>query len=146
LAKIAANYEHNIDPRLSDILGDSFTNSSSYPGLAFQHPGGKFWIETTEGTDITEAFESAHVVGDGKAEAILAKYLVGVADTPRKSGLVSTFMNLHFGRKLFGHIFYCRIMGKKLPKNSVNCGQNFLALLTSSDVKIQYLFFYKRPL
>ncbi len=63
-----------------------------------QHPGGRFWIEETEGTDITEAFESAHVTGDGKAESILAKYYVGVAKSSRKSGF--TFYEDGFYRTL----------------------------------------------
>jgi hypothetical protein len=50
--------------------------------VILQHPGGKFWIEETEGTDVTEAFESAHADG---VERILEKYFVREASTPRQS-------------------------------------------------------------
>ena len=63
-----------------------------------KHPGGKFFIESTEGTDITEAFESGHVVDSGKVEAVLQKYLVRVAETPRNSDF--TFHENGFYRTL----------------------------------------------
>lgn len=50
-----------------------------------KHPGGADWIEITRGTDITEAFESSHVINVNKVEAILSKYYVKEANTPRNS-------------------------------------------------------------
>ena len=49
-----------------------------------KHPGGPDWLEMTEGQDITEAFEAAHVRG-GKVEKILKKYWVKDTDMPRTS-------------------------------------------------------------
>jgi fatty acid desaturase len=50
-----------------------------------QHPGGADWIKLSRGTDITEAFESSHVVNVGNVEKILAKYYVQDATTKRNS-------------------------------------------------------------
>ncbi|KAL1140757.1 hypothetical protein AAG570_000687 [Ranatra chinensis] len=47
------------------------------------HPGGRFWIETTKGTDITEAFESHHL--SDNPEAILPKFFAKKATGPRNS-------------------------------------------------------------
>ncbi|XP_044729643.1 cytochrome b5-related protein-like, partial [Chrysoperla carnea] len=49
-----------------------------------KHPGGKFWIETSQGTDITEAFESHHISSNA-ADRILPKYYVRDAKGPRNS-------------------------------------------------------------
>ncbi|KAF2892876.1 hypothetical protein ILUMI_13293 [Ignelater luminosus] len=49
-----------------------------------KHPGGKFWLETTKGTDITEAFESHHVKSD-RPEKLLNSFYVRNAKTPRNS-------------------------------------------------------------
>ena len=49
-----------------------------------KHPGGPDWLEMTEGQDITEAFEAAHVRG-GKVEKILKKYWVKDTNKPRTS-------------------------------------------------------------
>lgn len=49
--------------------------------FANNHPGGKFWIAGTKGTDITEAFETHHLMG--KAEKLLPKYFVKEAKEPR---------------------------------------------------------------
>ena len=43
-----------------------------------------FFLVETQGTDITEAFESAHV-DIVKTRAILAKYFVRDIDTPRRT-------------------------------------------------------------
>lgn len=48
-----------------------------------KHPGGKDWLKTTKGTDITEAFESAHI--STGAEKLLSKYYVKNISTPRNS-------------------------------------------------------------
>ena len=49
------------------------------------HPGGKDVIESTEGIDITEAFEASHPTNPKKLNAILKKYLVKTTDQPRIS-------------------------------------------------------------
>lgn len=49
--------------------------------FAKNHPGGRFWIDETKGTDITEAFETHHLMG--KAEKLLPKYFVKDAVEPR---------------------------------------------------------------
>lgn len=46
-----------------------------------KHPGGKDWITLTEGTDITEQFETHHLYG--KAELLLPKFYVREAKLPR---------------------------------------------------------------
>jgi cytochrome b involved in lipid metabolism len=51
----------------------------------FNHPGGSHWLEMTQGTDITEAFESSHVLNVSVVEATLAKYFVEDAKQPRFS-------------------------------------------------------------
>ena len=48
------------------------------------HPGGHEWSAMTEGQDITEAFEVAHIRGL-KAEAIAKKYFKRKIDVPRNS-------------------------------------------------------------
>lgn len=48
-----------------------------------KHPGGKQWIETTRGTDITEAFESSHL--GPRASSLLPKFLVSDVESPRNS-------------------------------------------------------------
>ncbi|KAK5637954.1 hypothetical protein RI129_012249 [Pyrocoelia pectoralis] len=48
-----------------------------------KHPGGKFWIETTKGLDITETWESHHI--SSKPEHLLPKYFVRKAKVPRNS-------------------------------------------------------------
>ena len=53
--------------------------------FANKHPGGAQWINLTNGTDITEAFEAAHVFGGH--EKILEKYFVKDCHMPRKSPL-----------------------------------------------------------
>ncbi|XP_067622954.1 cytochrome b5-related protein [Eurosta solidaginis] len=45
------------------------------------HPGGPFWLETTKGTDITEAFESHHI--SKKPEEMLNKFHARSAAKPR---------------------------------------------------------------
>ena len=44
---------------------------------------GKFWLEETRGTDITEAFESAHL--NPSVSKILPKYFLKNAETPRNA-------------------------------------------------------------
>jgi len=71
--------EDNIDPNLWRIH-DGLYNLNPFIS---HHPGGPQWLEVTKGTDITEAFEVAHVFDD-KAKAILKKYYVkSCKDQPR---------------------------------------------------------------
>ena len=51
--------------------------------FAKRHPGGSFWIEMTQGTDITEPFESSHF--GLKHEQLLEKFFVKKIETPRNS-------------------------------------------------------------
>lgn len=46
------------------------------------HPGGAFWIESTKGTDITEAFEVHHIRPE-QPESLLEKYKIREATEPR---------------------------------------------------------------
>ncbi|RVE51825.1 hypothetical protein evm_003445 [Chilo suppressalis] len=48
-----------------------------------RHPGGEEWLELTQGTDITEAFEAHHI--NPTVEKLLDKYYVRDANTPRNS-------------------------------------------------------------
>ncbi|XP_017782408.1 PREDICTED: uncharacterized protein LOC108566841 [Nicrophorus vespilloides] len=48
-----------------------------------RHPGGKFWLKVTKGTDITEAFETHHILRD--VTPILSKFHVRKAFKPRHS-------------------------------------------------------------
>lgn len=48
-----------------------------------RHPGGRMWLEVTKGTDITEAFETAHF-GENP-QKILRKYYIKDISTPRNS-------------------------------------------------------------
>jgi cytochrome b involved in lipid metabolism len=50
-----------------------------------KHPGGRDWIEVTQGTDITESFEVSHVINVDKVESILGKYYIKDASAPRTS-------------------------------------------------------------
>ncbi|OXA47486.1 cytochrome b5-related protein [Folsomia candida] len=50
-----------------------------------KHPGGPDWLRYSKGMDITEAFESAHVIGGGKVNQILAKYYVKDVNFKRNS-------------------------------------------------------------
>ena len=68
-----------------------------------RHPGGADWLQMTEGHDITEAFEAAHVRG-AKVEQILKKYWVKNIDTPRNSPF--TFAPDGFYRTLKVRIYF----------------------------------------
>lgn len=46
-----------------------------------RHPGGQDWLKLTQGTDITELFETHHV--SDKAEMLLNNFFVKTADKPR---------------------------------------------------------------
>ena len=67
-------------------------------GFIKTHPGGEDVIESTEGIDITEAFEASHPTNPKKLHAILKKYLVKTTDQPRISRF--TFKDDGFYRTL----------------------------------------------
>ncbi|TRY68651.1 hypothetical protein TCAL_02479 [Tigriopus californicus] len=74
-------YDDIGDSRLWRIHNDLYDLSD----FIDKHPGGSMWIAETRGTDITEAFEVAHVFGDNFGK-ILTKYHVrSVENSPRKS-------------------------------------------------------------
>jgi cytochrome b involved in lipid metabolism len=50
-----------------------------------RHPGGQDWLIISRGLDITEAFESAHMVNPEIVERVLKEFYVGEASTPRIS-------------------------------------------------------------
>lgn len=90
--KFPTNYPHrNTDlwlsgKRTDDNIGPYWRIHNKLYDLtdfADRHPGGKMWIEVTKGTDITEAFESAHI--SGNAEKLLKKFCVKDISTPRNS-------------------------------------------------------------
>lgn len=60
-----------------------------------KHPGGYDWLLATQGTDITELFESSHI--STAAESLLPKFYVKDATTPRNSPF--TFHEDGFYRK-----------------------------------------------
>lgn len=68
----------------------------------FDHPGGQDFLEITQGTDITELFESSHYDIE-KARKFLSKYCVGTAKEPR---------NCTFTFEPNG--FYCQLRGRVL--------------------------------
>ncbi|KAF5308057.1 hypothetical protein FQR65_LT06432 [Abscondita terminalis] len=75
------------------------------------HPGGKFWLETTKGMDITEAFETHHIKSEAP-EIILQKYFVKKANKPRVSQY--TFHENGFYKTLKRNV---RTVLKTLPKD-----------------------------
>lgn len=52
-------------------------------GWMKSHPGGEEWLRLTQGTDITELFESHHI--SDRAERMLPKFYVRDAKTPRSA-------------------------------------------------------------
>ena len=60
-----------IDSRLWRIHNKLYDLSS----FAMRHPGGTIWIESTKGTDITEAFEVSHFFSGDTREGI---YIEGI--------------------------------------------------------------------
>jgi cytochrome b involved in lipid metabolism len=77
--------------RKDDDIGDLWrVHDKLYDLAPFmpQHPGGSVWLELTQGTDITEAFETSHLVNVSTVEATLAKHFVRDATTPRISPYV----------------------------------------------------------
>ena len=74
--------------RIDDDIGPGLwrIHDGLYDFRAFtdRHPGGAEWIQMTEGQDITEAFEAAHIRGR-LADAIAKKYFVKTIDKPRNS-------------------------------------------------------------
>ena len=72
--------DDNIGPGLWRIHNGLY----DFRDFAQSHPGGAEWIEMTEGQDITEAFEAAHIRGK-LAGAVAKKYFVKTIETPRNS-------------------------------------------------------------
>ena len=72
--------DDNIGPGLWRIHNGLY----DFRDFAQSHPGGAEWIEMTEGQDITEAFEAAHIRGK-LAGAVAKKYFVQTIETPRNS-------------------------------------------------------------
>lgn len=74
--------------RKDDCIGQGLwrIHDGLYDFRAFmhKHPGGLEWLEMTEGQDVTEAFEAAHIRSD-RVEKIAEKYFVGKIHTPRTS-------------------------------------------------------------
>ncbi|GBP72168.1 Cytochrome b5-related protein [Eumeta japonica] len=75
-----------------------------------KHPGGAEWLELTQGTDITEAFETHHI--NASVEKVLEKYYVRDATLPRNSPF--TFNDNGFYRTLKRAV---REEIKKIPKD-----------------------------
>lgn len=61
-----------------------------------RHPGGADWLRLTQGTDVTELFETHHI--SGKAEMLLNSFYVKEADEKRNYGL--TFCDDGFYKSL----------------------------------------------
>lgn len=53
-----------------------------------KHPGGADWLRLTQGTDITELFETHHI--SGKARLLLSNFYVREAQRPRNSRITFT--------------------------------------------------------
>ncbi|KAF2892877.1 hypothetical protein ILUMI_13294 [Ignelater luminosus] len=74
------------DKRAVDGAGDLWRiHDGLYDFTKFikMHPGGQFWLQETQGMDITEAFESHHI--SIVPETLLKHYFIKQADTPRAS-------------------------------------------------------------
>ncbi|XP_022825340.1 cytochrome b5-related protein-like [Spodoptera litura] len=97
-----------------------------------RHPGGEEWLELTQGTDITEAFESHHL--NPSTEKILTQYYIRDAKTPRNSPF--TFKEDGFYKTLKRAAFEEL---KKIPKDASRTANNitdflFVSLLISSSL------------
>nr|XP_021200684.2 cytochrome b5-related protein [Helicoverpa armigera] len=95
-----------------------------------RHPGGEEWLELTQGTDITEAFESHHL--NPSTEKILTQYYIRDAKTPRNSPF--TFKEDGFYKTLKRAAFEEL---KKIPKDASKTADYitdglFVSLLISS--------------
>ncbi|CAG7836518.1 unnamed protein product [Allacma fusca] len=94
-------FEWLADKRKDDNIGDLWRVHDKLYNLerfVNQHPGGADWIILSRGTDITEAFESSHIVNYQNVEKILAKYYVKDATEKRNSPY--TFKNDGFYKTL----------------------------------------------
>ena len=85
--------------RQDDDIGKGLwrVHDGLYDLRSFRHPGGSEWIHMTEGQDITEAFEAAHI-RFAYTEKILKNYFVKKIETPRNS--LTTFEPDGFYRTL----------------------------------------------
>jgi len=76
------------DKRAADDVGDLWrVHDDLYDLSEFSahHPGGRSWIETTRGQDITELFEASHPLMTGVPERLLKQYHVRKATQPRNT-------------------------------------------------------------
>ena len=77
-----------VDKRRDDNLGSLWrVHNKLYDlsGFIGKHPGGSDFIRLSQGNDITEGFESSHMVNVDQIEKILAKHYVRDAETLRNS-------------------------------------------------------------
>lgn len=80
-----------------------------------RHPGGADWLKLTQGTDITELFETHHI--SGKAEILLPNFYVREAKKPRNYR--TTFCDDGFYRTLKIKVAdQLSVVNKKLTKTS----------------------------
>jgi len=76
------------DKKKDDNIGDFWrVHDKIYDVSPFikNHPGGSEWLIMSRGLDITELFESSHIVNSSLVEKVLEKYYVRDATTPRNS-------------------------------------------------------------
>lgn len=81
-----------------------------------RHPGGKNWLEMTQGTDITELFETHHI--RGKAELLLNNFYVREAKMLRNYKL--TFSDDGFYKTLRKKVADQLIVLQKMPMRKSN--------------------------
>ncbi|KAF5308056.1 hypothetical protein FQR65_LT06431 [Abscondita terminalis] len=98
-----------------------------------KHPGGKFWLETTKGMDITEAFESHHIKSDAP-EMILQNFFIKKATKPRTSPY--TLYENGFYKTLKTRV---RTALKTLPKDSHKMTNLYIDLLFISTFLFAWL-------
>lgn len=80
-----------------------------------QHPGGADWLQLTQGTDITELFETHHV--SSKAEILLPNFYIRKAKQPRNYR--TTFCDDGFYKSLKGKVAdQLSVVNKKAVKTS----------------------------
>ena len=117
--------------RQDDNIGKGLwrVHDGLYDLRSFKHPGGQEWITMTEGQDITEAFEAAHI-RSVRTQKILQKYFVREIDTPRNS--LTTFEPNGFYRTLKGKaekVLYSAPVGGPGPGFKTYALQDSLVLI-----------------
>lgn len=91
-----------------------------------RHPGGADWLELTQGTDVTELFESHHVTG--KAEMLLPNFYVKDASEPRNYRI--TFCDDGFYKTLRRKVADQCIVLNKTPTATSNVRDPLTAMIT----------------